>query len=155
MVTCHMPAQAWTISADEVRRRFNATAGMDPIFRTVDGANSPNADTSTVLARRGAFSMLLTRGLIRVGVRIPESAEFELVAADDPYGFASASELSLFRRPLPSTNLGFLNTIMWDGRETLQCSPTHSAAQNLAALQSDLSDQANAATRGHALARAI
>ena len=97
--------------------------------------------------------MLLTRGLIRVGIGIPENAEFELVAAADPYGFASASELSLFRRPLPSTNLGFLNTIMWDGRETLQkLLPTNSAAQNLAALQFDLSDQANAATRGHAQA---
>ena len=30
-VTCHMPAQAWSISADEVRRRFNATPGMDPV----------------------------------------------------------------------------------------------------------------------------
>ena len=100
--------------------------------------------------------MLLTRGLIRVGIGIPENAEFELVAADDPYGFATASQLSLFRRPLPSTNLGFLNTIMWDGRETLQkLLPTNSAAQNLAALRFDLSDQANAATRGHAQARAI
>ena len=33
--------------------------------------------------------------------RHPAGAEFELVAVDDPYGYASAGELSLFRRPLP------------------------------------------------------
>jgi hypothetical protein len=72
---------------------------------------------------------------------------------DDPYGFASAQQLSLFRRPLPSTNLNFLNAVMWDGRETLQkLLPGNSPAQNLAALQFDLRDQANAATRGHAQA---
>jgi len=57
--------------------------------------------------------MLLTKGLIRVGIGIPNDAEFELAAVDDPYGFASSSELSLFRRPLPSTNLKFLSTVMW------------------------------------------
>jgi cytochrome c peroxidase len=97
--------------------------------------------------------MLLTRGVIRVGIGIPANAEFELVTVDDPYGFASTSELSLFRRPLPGTNLGFLNTVMWDGRETLQkLLPSNSAVQNLAALQFDLLDQANGATRGHAQA---
>jgi hypothetical protein len=119
----------------------------------VDGSNSPNVDISTTDARRRAFSMLLNKGVIRVGIGIPANAEFDLVAVDDPYGFASSTELSLFRRPLPSTNLGFLNTVMWDGRETLQkIVPTNSATQNLAALQFDLRDQANGATRGHAQA---
>src|SRR5205814_4185662 len=102
---------------------------------------------------RRAFSMLLNRGVIRVGMPVPPDAEFDLIAVDDPYGFASATELSLFRRPLPSTNLRFLNTVMWDGRETLQkLLPTNSQEQNLAALRFDLADQANAATRGHAQA---
>ena len=26
----------------------------------------------------------------------------------------------MYRRPLPTTNLGFLSTVMWDGRETFQ-----------------------------------
>jgi cytochrome c peroxidase len=83
---------------------------------------------------------------------IPANAEFYLVVVDDPYRFASATELSLFRRPLPSTNLRFLNTVMW-GREILQkLLPTNSADENLAALRFDLSDQANGATRGHAQA---
>jgi hypothetical protein len=152
-VTCHVASQGWTISAAEVRRRFDLTAGLDPIFRTVDGSNSPHADVSTVAARRRAYSMLLSKGVIRVGIGIPSNAEFELVRADDPYGFASAAELSLFRRPLPSTNLSFLNSVMWDGRESLQqLLPSNTPDQNRAALQFDLSDQANAATRGHAQA---
>jgi hypothetical protein len=150
-VTCHVPGESWSVSASEVRRRFDATAGTDPIFRTVDGSNSPKADVSTLDARRHAYSMLLNRGVIRVGIGVPADAEFQLVAVDDPYGFANASQLSLFRRPLPSTNLRFLNTVMWDGRETLQkLLPTNAADQNLAALLFDLKDQANGATRGHA-----
>jgi len=107
-----------------------------------DGSNSPNADVSTVEARRSAYSMLLSKGLIRVGIAIPETAEFELIEVDDPYHFASAAELSLFRRPLPSTNLKFLSAVMWDGRETFTGETIHF----------DLSDQANGATQGHSQA---
>jgi hypothetical protein len=51
---------------------------------------------------------------------ILDGAAFELVGVRDPYGFASATELSLFRRPLPATDLRFLSTVMWDRRETVQ-----------------------------------
>ena len=96
---------------------------------------------------RDAYSMLLTKGVIRVGLSVPATAEFELLAVDDPYGYAgrnaNGNELSLFRRPLPATNLDFLSTVMWDGRETLEKgSPT--------AIHFDLADQSNAATQGHA-----
>ncbi len=44
--TCHRPAQAWTISPPEVKFRFEATQGLDPIFRTNDGSNCDhNIDT--------------------------------------------------------------------------------------------------------------
>jgi cytochrome c peroxidase len=69
--------------------------------------------------------MLLTKGVIRVGIGIPEDAEFELLRADDPCGHASAKELSLFRRPLPTTNLKFLSTVMWDARETFKDPTSH------------------------------
>ena len=117
-VSCHVASSAWTITPDEIRDRFRDTEGLDPIFRTVDGSNSPNADVSSLRARRKAYSMLLTKGLIRIGLPIPAGAEFTLVAVDDPYGYASASELSLFRRPVPATNLRFLTAVMWDGRES-------------------------------------
>jgi hypothetical protein len=53
------------------------------------------ADVSTIEKRRLAYSMLLNKNVIRVGIRIPDSAEFELIGVDDPYRFASAAELSL------------------------------------------------------------
>ena len=148
-ISCHVPDQGWSVSPSQVQKRFEETQGLDPIFRTNDGSNSPNADVSTVAARRSAYSMLLTKGLIRVGIGIPAGAEFELVAVDDPYHFASPRELSLFRRPLPSTNLGFLTTVMWDGRESTVRPITFSDPGALAA---DLAHQANDATRGHAQA---
>jgi hypothetical protein len=139
-LTCHQPDQGWSVRPQKIRERFDATGGRDPIFRTNDGSVSPLADVSTVKARRQAFKMLLTKGLIRIGLGIPTNADFELAAVDDPYGYASSNELSLFRRPLPSTNLRFLTTVMWDGRES---------APN-ADLQADLIQQALDATQGHA-----
>src|SRR5262249_30569619 len=117
-VSCHVPSTGWTISPREVRARFEATAGLDPIFRTNDGSNSPLVDVPTLAARRKAFSMLLDKGLIRIGLPIPPGVEFALVGVDDPYRYASAAELSLFRRPIPSTTLRFLTAVMWDGRES-------------------------------------
>ena len=140
--SCHQPADGWTIVPSHVQARFEMSDGDDAIFRTNDGASSPYADVSTVEAKRLAYSMLLTKGLIRVGIGVPSNAEFELVDVDDPYDYASAVELSLFRRPLPSTNLNFLATVMWDGRETFAGQSVHF----------DLSDQANSATLGHAAA---
>jgi cytochrome c peroxidase len=155
-VSCHAPESGWTISPAEVQARFNKTDGLDPIFRTVDGANSPRANVQTLGARRVAYSMLLSRGVIRVGAPMPANAEFELVAVDDPYQFASARELSLFRRPLPSTNLRFLTGVMWDGRESYAptgTTPIKSNAtpgDNATALFDDLLQQAEDATIGHA-----
>lgn len=142
--TCHTASQAWSVSAAEVQKRFDASGGLDPIFRKVDGANSPNANTSTVAARSAAYSMLRTRGVIRVGLPVPATAEFTLQSVIDPYNFASAAELSLFRRPLVSANLvgGPGTFVMWDGRETQ------------ADFRTALSNQANGATLGHAQAAA-
>jgi cytochrome c peroxidase len=146
---CHVPEAGMSITPEFVRGRFAQTEGMDPIFRTNDGSTSPLADVSTVENRRRAFGLLLDRGLIRVGLGVPANAEFELISVDDPYGFASASELSLFRRPLAVTNLRFLSTVMWDGRETFR---DPSSPNGFAALHFDLADQANSATLGHAQA---
>lgn len=151
--TCHRQEAAWTVTPAEIQARFEATAGTDPIFRTNDGSNSPLADVTTVAARRAAYSMLLRRGLIRVGIGIPAGAEFVLADVDDPYGYASAAELSLFRRPLPSTNLAFLTGVMWDGRENTRAfnAPMH-AGENADALRDALIQQATHATLGHAQA---
>jgi hypothetical protein len=155
-VSCHQPSDGWTITPAHVQQRFAETGGTDPIFRPVDGANAPELDVSTVEARRSAYSMLMSKGLIRVGIGMPTGpgVEFELVAVDDPYGHASAQDLSLFRRPLPATNLKFLSTVMWDGRETFRDATSTDCVIGttncFATLQFNLSDQANSATLGHA-----
>src|SRR3954463_2781046 len=143
--SCHQAADGWTVVPAHIQERFEASRGTDPIFRTNDGSNSPYANVSTVGARRRAYSMLLTKGLIRVGIGMPADTDFDLVEVDDPYGYASAAELSLFRRPLPSTNLPFLSTVMWDGRETFPSQTIHF----------DLNDQSNGATVGHAQGNAL
>jgi hypothetical protein len=89
---------------------------------------------------------------------VPTTAEFELVKVVDPYGFASATELSLFRRPLPATNLTLSDSVMWDGRETLvdPASGACIAGTPLcyAGHFDNLARQANGATVGHAQALA-
>lgn len=152
-VTCHQPAEGWSITPERTRLRFEATRGLDPLFRLNDGANSPNANVNTVQARRNAYNMLLSKGLIRVERPIPANAEFDLIQVDDPYHYASASGLSLFRRPLPSTNLRFISTVMWDGREVDTANPMtigNSPALNEAILRTSLLHQAQDATDGHA-----
>jgi len=147
-VTCHLPSSGWTITPADMQATFDSSQGgvipdsfgLGAVFRTNDGSNAPTADVSTLEARRAAYSMLLTKGLIRVGLPVPADAEFELVAVDDPYNYASAAELSLFRRPLPASSSRALSTVMWDGRETFAGQSIHF----------DLSDQANSATTGHA-----
>jgi hypothetical protein len=149
--TCHRPETAWSVTPASVQARFNASAGTDPIFRTNDGSNSPLADVSTVDARKRAYSMLLNKAVIRVGLPILPGSEFTLEHADDPYAFASASELSLFRRPLPSTNLRFLTAVMADGREThTPFKPPMDAGVDMADLVASFKGQATNATLGHA-----
>src|SRR6185369_275513 len=119
-VTCHQPAQGWNITPAELRDRFDRTDGLDPIFRTNDGSNCESADVSTIWKRRRAFSLLLSKGLIRTALDLPAGAEFEILNADDPYRCgAPLTSVSMYRRPLPSANLKFLSAVMWDGRASM------------------------------------
>jgi cytochrome c peroxidase len=152
-VSCHVPTSGWTITPRQLQTVFDATDGgkfddgfgLSAVFRTVDGSNSPDADVSTLAKRRQAYSQLLTKGLIRIHLPIPANAEFDLIAVDDPYHHATAADLSLFRRPPPTTNLKFDSTIMWDGREN---APGQTIAQ-------DLATQANDAHMTHAQGKAL
>ena len=117
----------WTVSAQHARDRFDADTN-DPLFRLFDGATCPSDDVSTLQAKRKAYSLLLDKGLIRIGLPMPASAQFQVLNVSDPYNCntdpltgltsSSAGIVSIYRRPLPAANLGFLSTIMWDGRET-------------------------------------
>lgn len=153
--SCHRPAQAWTISADEVNLRFLLTRGLDPIFRTNDGSNCDHGiDTSTVQGRRNAYSLLINRGLIRIALAPPSNAEFDVVGVVNPYGCSETTTLSMYRRPLPTTNLRFLSGVMWDGRESSAQTGTQpiAFASNPADLRANLAHQAMDATNGHAQA---
>ena len=140
--SCHQPQDGWSVSAADVATRFATSRGTDPIFRLVDGATCPSDDVSTFAAKQRAYRLLIDRGLIRIGLPVPAGAQFAITAVDDPYNCntnpttglisTTAGIVSTYRRPLPSTNLGFLSAIMWDGREP------------------SLSSQAIDATLGHA-----
>lgn len=153
--TCHQPADGWSVSAAHVEDRFERSHGLDPIFRTNDGSNCDhNIDTATMEGRRKAYSLLRTRGLIRIALAVPAGAEFDVVSVRNPYGCSETSTLSMYRRPLPATNLRFLTTVMWDGRESSPQTGTKpiTFATNPADLLSDLAHQAMGAALGHAQA---
>jgi hypothetical protein len=141
--SCHKLENSLGISTARINAIFNATNGLDPLFRINDGSNAPSgfySNTSSLSARRISFSMLLAHGVIRVGQPVPAGADFNLAAVQDPYFFASASELSLFRRPMPSVNMAYSTHVMWDGRES----------EGRPAVRDALINQANDATTGHA-----
>ena len=151
--TCHVAEQAFSFTPAGARARFNETRGRDPLFATVDGANCPSAKQS----ERSAHSLLLQNGLIRVGITMVEKPQFTISVVHDPYGCAIIPDpkggpptVSVYRRPLPSSNLMFLSTVMFDGRETVQ--PLNNGQTYFANLIADLSHQAMDATIGHAQA---
>lgn len=146
-VTCHQPGDAWSVTPAHIHARFEATHGTDPIFRTNDGSGCPTQDVSTEQARREAYSLLLKKGLIRIEQQVPTDAEFTVLNSDNPYGCTSTTAISTYRRPLPSTNLPFLSTVMWDGRETF-----NDLNGKFQPIPSDLAHQAIDATLGHAQA---
>lgn len=144
-VTCHQANDAWTVTPMHIQQRFDATNGTDPIFRTNDASGCPTQDVSTVAARRNAYSLLLNKGLIRIEQQVPANGEFTVLNNDNPYGCTSTTAISTYRRPLPATNIPYLSTIMWDGRETLK-----NPDGTFQPILNDLAHQAMDATTGHA-----
>jgi cytochrome c peroxidase len=133
-VTCHDPGNAWSVSSESIEKRFRSSGGADPIFRSNDGSDCPGQET---------YTLLRSRGLFRVGLPIPRNAQFALAAVMDPLGCNSQpSNIGMYRRPLPSANLAFLTTVMWDGRET----------RSGESLDDSLAHQAAMATLDHAQA---
>jgi cytochrome c peroxidase len=112
-----------------VTARFNQSQGTDPLFSPIDGATCPDDKVATLAQRKTAYKLLLSRGLIRVFLPMPPAAdlEFSITKVKDPYGCNTNPKygltspttgfVSVYRRPLPATNLPFERTLMWDGRE--------------------------------------
>jgi len=151
--SCHQPSDGMSVSALHVQLRFAQTAGLDPIFRTVDGSNCDhNIDVSTFQGRYSAYSLLRTRGLIRIALAVPSSANYVVTAVSNPYACNETDVISQYRRPLPATNLRFLSAVMFDGRESTPLTGTTKIlyANYPGSLESDLAHQSLDATIGHA-----
>ena len=117
--TCHTPQDAWSINPGTLQLLFELTDGTHPVFNPLD-ADNPGADLSTVEARREAYSMLLTHGVFRRGGAPRADREWDVIAVDDPHGFASPSRLVQWRRPQPTINFPVGSaTVAWDGGNTV------------------------------------
>lgn len=153
--TCHEPSDAFGLSAIDAQLRYAFTRGKDPLFAQVDGSTCPTGPINN--------SLVVNNGLIRIGLTVPPNttdsspAQYTITAVQDPYGCALTTDsqgvqtASVYRRPLPTTNLGFLSAVMFDGRESLSY-PLNSGTTFAANLNTDLTQQATDATLTHAQA---
>ena len=117
--TCHAPSTGWTTSSATLGALLFLTQGKAPVFNLVDEGNRPDADISTFSARVNTFkATLVERGLTRFTRKISPTAEFSLIAVDDPYGWSTTAAFSGFRRPTPTANESKASSIMWTGSPT-------------------------------------
>jgi cytochrome c peroxidase len=108
-VTCHQPSSALSVSTEYIRAVFAATAGRDPLFAPVDGANCPSqvpavstsvallggrVGSATLTDLEAAHSLLLNKGLFRIFLPVPKqtigrrphATEYALEVVSDPNG---------------------------------------------------------------------
>ena len=98
-VTCHNPPSGMGLALTNIKKRFRSNLN-DPLFAPVDGANCPDAVpaqyTSGSLyggnkgkgkkALKEAYSLLLTRGLIRIPIKVPANAQYTVEVISDRAG---------------------------------------------------------------------
>lgn len=143
-VTCHQPAQAFTIQVPATREAFEDSDGLDPLFRPNDTADRPDAVVSTLYARKDAYKLFLDLGVVRIGktfkspsnftVEPQDTAQFGPLPNSNDVQHPGNPTLSLFRRPLVNTNVNFDSSVLWDGRDsiaTLATSQVPKAIQSL------------------------
>lgn len=130
--SCHLPQTGWSVLPVEVELRFWLTQGKDPIFNLLD-ADSPNADVSTLAARYSAYSML-RKGLFRRGGNVPATAEYEIIAFEDPLGAgASLTRFQAYRRPLATANFHIAMNVGWHDQNTNGSGDVHAGLVSQAA----------------------
>lgn len=137
-VTCHEPGQGMGLSADWIGRKWKQAGGADPLFALVDGANCP----TTRAGERASYSLLIDRGLVRVGLpwpgRTPTGSaltpEFTIDVVRDPtgcntdakYGLARETPtISVFRRPRMVANLRYILNLPNDRRYLINVKTGH------------------------------
>jgi len=130
--TCHAPSSGMSLSTHDIRARFLATAGRDPLFAPVDGVDCPSKGPASSPA---AHSLLLRKGLFRVFLPVPKQTndlsavglpphevEFTVSVVHDPNGCNTdpaytthvdpvtqevTQMVSVYRRPRMAANLKF------------------------------------------------
>jgi hypothetical protein len=147
--TCHVPQNGWAISPSQIRSIYQTSLGSDPLFQPIDSANCPDAPGATNLTRGqflSAHSQLFKRANFRISLNAPNplgpssvtttfdgsTPQWIMTVISDPTGCENdttyglpAGLASVYRRPLPTANVAFLNpggagpgsNIMWDSRE--------------------------------------
>ena len=151
--TCHEPSDGMSISAADVDLRFCSRRA-----RTRSSARWTDRIATTTLmfrlyeGKRAAYSLLRTRGLIRIPLAVPANANYQVVNVINPYGCNETDTISEYRRPLPATNLRFLSAVMFDGRESSPATGTTKIVYSNYpdSLVSDLKHQSLDATIDHA-----
>jgi cytochrome c peroxidase len=127
--SCHIPEEAWSINPATLQHLFDETDGKHPIFNELD-ANNPDVidDNSTTEELLAAYSMLLSRGVFRRGgaplaTRRADGTlvrEWDLIAVDDPHGYANLNRLVHWRRSMPTINFPLGSaTVNWDGGNSI------------------------------------
>ena len=115
--TCHIPEEAWGINPGTLQRLFGETDGGHPVFNKLD-ANNPDVIPAEPTEEQllASYSMLLSRGVFRRGGAPRADREWDLIAVEDPHGYANLNRLVHWRRIMPTINLplGSAN-INWDG----------------------------------------
>ncbi len=119
--SCHIPEEAWSINPGTLQHLFDETEGKHPIFNPLD-ANNPIAipGDPTVEDLLAAYSMLLSRGVFRRGGTPRPYSEWELIAVEDPHGFANLNRLVHWRRSMPTINFALGSaTVNWDSGNSI------------------------------------
>lgn len=135
--SCHVPQDAWSINPGTLQDMFDQTAGTHPVFNRLDANNPEVADAAATLEQKlAAYSMLLSRGVFRRGGAPRPNSEWELIAAEDPHGYAHVGRLVHWRRGMPTINFGLGSaTINWDGGNSVgtdvHAGLTNQAARNV------------------------
>ncbi len=119
--SCHIAEEAWSINPGTLQHLFDETQGTHPIFNPLD-ANNPSAIplNPTVEDLLAAYSMLLSRGVFRRGGIPRANSEWELIAVEDPHGYANLNRLVHWRRAMPTINFALGSaTVNWDGGNSI------------------------------------
>jgi mono/diheme cytochrome c family protein len=154
--SCHAVQDAWSLSPATLQQLFNDTGGTDPVFNPLDAKNPATNDLTTVEGRRFAYQNLLEKGVFRRGGAPRAVRDWDLIAVDDPNGFANLTRMVAWHRTSPLINLSLGTTrIHWDGGMQTGAPPTVRAGLETQATKSIPGAQQAPATTPEVVANVV